>query len=80
MASLEQAETGVRFTGSVGSDRDVEDAALFASSCVSFRLDDDDEDPTGGAVNCFGCRFRRWVPGGFTCMKELLPAGMPEAK
>ena len=80
MASLEQAETGVRFAGSVGSDRDVEDAALLASTCLSYRQDDDDEDLTGGAVNCFGCRFRRWVSGGFTCMKELLPAGMPEAE
>ena len=62
MAGLEQTEDGVRFAGSVDSDRDVEDAALLASACAAFRPDDEDEDPLGGAVNCFGCRFRRWVP------------------
>ena len=79
MAGLEQTEDGVRFAGSVDSDRDVEDAALLASACAAFRPDDEDEDPLGGAVNCFGCRFRRWVPGGFTCMKAQLPVVVPAA-
>ena len=38
----------------------------------SYRRDDEDEDPLDGAVNCFGCRFRRWAPDGFTCLKGLL--------
>jgi hypothetical protein len=72
VAALPQA--GVRFVGSVDSDRDVERAALVASACAAYRPDDEDEDPTGGAVNCFGCRLRRWVPDGFACTRALLPA------
>jgi hypothetical protein len=77
MATFEQTESGIRFTGSVDSDRDVEDAARLACACAAFRPDDEDEDPLGG-VTCFGCRFRRWVPVGFTCMKALLPADLQE--
>ena len=54
------------------SDGDVEHAAALAAACGSYRRDDEDEDPLDGAVNCFGCRFRRWVPDGFTCLKGLL--------
>ena len=41
-------------------------------ACGSYRRDDEDEDPLDGAVNCFGCRFRRWAQDGFTCLKGLL--------
>jgi hypothetical protein len=46
----------------------------LAAVCGAYRGDDEDEDPLYGAVNCFGCRFRRWAPDGFTCMKNLLAA------
>jgi hypothetical protein len=70
---------GVRFVGEVEFDRDVEDAALIAAACAAYRRDDEDEDPLEGAVNCFGCRYRRWAPDGFTCVKDLLPRSLPPA-
>jgi len=72
MAPPEQTRAGVRFIGSCDVDGDVERAATLAAACGSYRRDDEDEDPLDGAVNCFGCRFRRWAPYGFTCLKELL--------
>ncbi len=72
MAKLERHPDGVRFVGSVDSDRDVEDAARLATACGSYRRDDEDEDPLGGVPNCFGCRYRRWLPDGFACVKGLL--------
>jgi hypothetical protein len=72
MADLESHPDGVRFVGSVDSDRDVEKAARLAADCGSYRRDDEDEDPLDGTPNCFGCRYRRWLPDGFACMKGLL--------
>jgi hypothetical protein len=80
MATLVEGPGGVRFVGSVDADADVEAAALIAAACAAYRPDDDDEDPLGGAVNCFGCRFRRWSADGFTCMKALLPPQVPVAR
>jgi hypothetical protein len=74
VAWLEQTLTGVAFRGSVDADEDVAVAARVASACASYRRDDEDEDLVGGAANCFGCRYRRWVPDGFSCMKDLLGA------
>ncbi len=74
MARLEQGRGNVRFIGSLDADGDVVDAARLAAACGSHRRDDEDEDPLDGAVNCFGCRFRRWEPDGFTCLKGLLAA------
>ena len=72
VASLEQSRGSVRFVGSPDADGDVEHAASLAAACGSYRRDDEDEDPLDGAVNCFGCRFRRWAQDGFTCLKGLL--------
>jgi hypothetical protein len=75
MGRLENSsQGGVRFVGSVDTDADVAQAARLAAVCGAYRGDDEDEDPLYGAVNCFGCRFRRWAPDGFTCMKNLLAA------
>ena len=74
MARLEETQDGVAFYGSVDADGDVAAAASVASACASYRRDDEDEDPVGGAVNCFGCRYRRWVPDGFSCTKGWLAA------
>ena len=38
---------------------------------------DEDEDYLAGAVNCFGCRYRRWTSGGFVCLRAALPARLP---
>jgi hypothetical protein len=74
MARLEQTAAGVRFRGSVESDEDVAHAERLACACGTYRPDDDDEDPVAGAVNCFGCRYRRWAVHGFTCAKARLAA------
>lgn len=74
MAKLELSLGNVRFVGSLDADGDVADAARLAAACCSYHRDDEDEDPLDGAVNCFGCRFRRWGVDGFTCLKGLLAA------
>ena len=75
MAKVEHSPQGVRFVGSPDADDDVVSAARLAALCGAYLRDDEDEDPLDGAVNCFGCRFRRWTQDGFTCMKGLLAAG-----
>jgi hypothetical protein len=72
MTPLEETGVGIRFRGSVESDRDVARAAGLARACGSYRPDDDDEDPFAGAANCFGCRYRRWARDGFSCMKDRM--------
>lgn len=72
MARLEDSEAGVIFRGTVDLEDDLAAAASIANSCASYRRDDEDEDPLDGAPSCFGCRYRRWLPAGFTCMKDAL--------
>jgi hypothetical protein len=74
MAKLVRGPNGFRFVGSIDVDEDVDDAAKLAAVCGSFRRDDEDEDPLDGALNCFACRYRRWLPDGFTCMRGRLAA------
>jgi len=72
VAVLTRTDGEPEFRGSVDSDDDLAAAARAASVCGTYRCDDEDEDPLGGALSCFGCRYRRWIPDGFTCMKGLL--------
>jgi len=72
VAVLKRTDVELQFRGSVDSDDDLALAARAASACGTYRRDDEDEDPLGGALSCFGCRYRRWIPDGFTCMKGLL--------
>ncbi|MGE5230079.1 MAG: hypothetical protein ACM3MJ_10215 [Deltaproteobacteria bacterium] len=72
MGVLKRTDGELEFRGSVDSDDDLAAAARAASVCGAYRRDDEDEDPLDGALSCFGCRYRRWVPEGFTCMKDLL--------
>ena len=74
LAFLERTALGVIFRGTVGADEDLAEAARIAAACDEYRRDDEDEDLLEGALSCFGCRYRRWVPGGFTCVKDLLAA------
>jgi hypothetical protein len=76
VATIEQHPDGIRFVGSVDLDGDVAEAARLAIGCESYSRDDEDEDPLDGAPNCFGCRYRRWLPDGFACMKGLLVASV----
>lgn len=53
---------------------DIVAAAAIALTCNAFTRDDDDECYVDGdAPSCFNCRARRWVRGGFTCTRGLLP-------
>ena len=75
MTWLDQSGAEAVFRGTVDLAADLTEAARIAAACSSYRRDDEDEDPLQGAVSCFGCRYRRWVPGGFTCLKHLLARG-----
>ena len=72
MARVEVTESGVAFRGTVDQDRDLTAAAGIARGVREGSQDDEDEDPLGGARSCFGCRYRRWVPDGFTCLRDVL--------
>jgi hypothetical protein len=73
MTPVVGAGSGAVFIGSVDSDADLAAAATIALACAGFTRDDDDECYVDGDVpSCFNCRSRRWVTGGFTCMKGLL--------
>jgi len=47
-------------------------AAHLAHGCAGFSADDDDECYVGEGRSCFDCGARRWVPGGFSCMRDRL--------
>ena len=79
MAVLHSGGDRAVFEGSLDREEDVVAAAAVAAACGGYRRDDEDEDYLGGAVNCFGCRYRRWVPEGFTCLRGALPAQLPPA-
>ena len=68
------------FRGSLDHQEDVAAAAARAASCGIFHPDDEDEDYLAGARNCFGCRYRRWVSGGFTCLRGGLAVQAPPAE
>lgn len=73
MARIIDTESGIVFEGSIDDPEDVRAAAAAASRCQAFARDDDDECyADGDGPTCFNCRARRWVRGGFTCMRGLL--------
>lgn len=42
----------------------------IATMCEAFLPDDEEEWVAESVVNCLNCRRRRWISGGFQCMKE----------
>jgi hypothetical protein len=72
VAVRQRTDGELEFRGSPDSDADLDAAARAASACGNYRRDDEDEDPLDGELSCFGCRYRRWIPDGFTCTKGLL--------
>lgn len=67
-------EGGVlRFTGSLCSEGDLEAASGISTRCPSYRIDEEDEDYLEGARSCFNCRYRRWIAGGFSCVRAFPP-------
>lgn len=74
VAPIVDTETGSVFVGNLDDDADLAAAAAIAASCAGFSRDDDDECYLeGDGASCFNCRARRWVRGGFTCSRGLLP-------
>ncbi len=62
------------FCGTVEDEADLLSASEIAMWCPAFSIDDEDEVFCGGmgVVNCFNCRYRRWLRKGFECVKGLL--------
>jgi len=58
--------------GSLDDPADLAAAAEIAAHCTAFAVDDEDECYLMGARSCFDCRARRWVPGGFSCLRDRL--------
>ena len=47
-----------------------EEFSTVAEDCEAYLADDEEEWVVESARNCLNCRRRRWIPGGFQCMKE----------
>ena len=48
-------------------------AKACASACGRFAWDDDEECIDDSTVCCYNCRYRRWSPSSFHCMRRDLP-------
>lgn len=48
-------------------------AAAAAEECGQFVRDDDDECFFEESVTCYNCRYRRWTPNSFECLKREDP-------
>jgi hypothetical protein len=46
------------------------EAAGAAGNCRFFRIDVEEELVVDETVSCYNCRYRRWTPDSFTCMKR----------
>ena len=53
-----------------------EEFSGIAGNCSAFLADDEEEWVVETGRNCLNCRRRRWIPGGFQCMKENAPCTM----
>lgn len=60
------------FVGLIDNLEDYNAASRIAAKCPTYSVDDDDEDYCEGERTCFNCRYRRWLAGGFQCMKGCL--------
>lgn len=45
-------------------------AALVAEKCPLFTVDDEDELVADDPKSCYNCRYRRWTPLSFVCLKQ----------
>ena len=46
-----------------------QEAVAAAGVCTYFSLDDDDELVSDEERSCYNCRYRRWTPESFVCLK-----------
>lgn len=72
MRQIEENAGSLVFRGNLDDAGDSLAAFEIAGKCPVYVIDEDDEDYCDGARTCFNCRFRRWLPEGFACMKGLL--------
>ncbi|MBM9616728.1 hypothetical protein JWJ90_20910 [Desulfobulbus rhabdoformis] len=71
MHQLQKTALGTIFLGSVETEADLEAAANLATHCHEYQEDVEDEAYFNGSKTCFDCRFRRWLSGGFSCLKNF---------
>jgi len=55
------------FLGGRGNYQLAEQAAV---ECGKFLADEEEEFAADEMVSCYNCRYRRWTPDGFMCMKK----------
>jgi len=72
MSRVVDTPTGLMFVGDLDDSVALQAAAHLAHGCAGFSADDDDECYVGEGRSCFDCGARRWVPGGFSCMRDRL--------
>lgn len=61
-----------RFTDQKGfllNKHNAQRAQTAAAGCPDFREDSEDECIGDAPVSCYNCRYRRWLPIGYHCMK-----------
>jgi hypothetical protein len=46
-----------------------QEAVELANICKHFSSDDEDEWVSEKQRSCYNCRYRRWTPESFTCLK-----------
>ena len=46
-----------------------QEAVEAAGLCKHFSLDDEDELVSEEERSCYNCRYRRWTPESFVCLK-----------
>lgn len=56
-----------------GNMEDEDQPAKAAEDCGMFAQDAEDELVSDRPVTCLNCRYRRWIPGGFSCQKPDRP-------
>lgn len=46
-----------------------QEAVEAARTCTHFSVDDEDEWVSEEERSCYNCRYRRWTPESFVCLK-----------
>lgn len=67
-----KTKDGMKYFNGDAEQADVlETTVSMAKSCREFQMDVEDEVIYENLKTCYNCRFRRWIPNGFSCFKDF---------